>query len=293
MLGGWLLKDIKTLSWKTQSVQSLKSCCENSEDNAEIRADSRGLVFVVSEESLSPLKTIWGPIHIWIKNLWFWSAGAEELAFINKRSEPQKWNLGFVGTIHTGQLGLKNRLWLRKEQLLFVAPPRQSAISRWSLISLSQTIRCQKFIEVGDEHRFHIFYKHMATEVNCGRNQWWEQQAFPMKQGVLNHRRGHLLLSKEGAFLLTEQELKRGSANLFWDALWTSIWTFSTVKKRGVKEEARERKGMYVCVPGLTDTTDLNGWHILLYLRVGAKRAHGIWKLFNLFKDGVYQYDVR
>lgn len=53
---------------------------------------------------------------IWIKNLRFWLTEPEELAVTNKIPEPQRWHLCFAGRVVTGQLELKNQLWLRRDQ---------------------------------------------------------------------------------------------------------------------------------------------------------------------------------
>lgn len=51
------------------------------------------------------------------QNLWFLSDETKELAMYNKRLEPLKLNPCFPRKIETDKLGLKNKLWLRKENV--------------------------------------------------------------------------------------------------------------------------------------------------------------------------------
>uniref|UniRef100_A0A452UEE4 Small ribosomal subunit protein eS6 n=1 Tax=Ursus maritimus TaxID=29073 RepID=A0A452UEE4_URSMA len=76
-------------------------------------------------------------------------------------------------------------------------------------ISFPATV-CEKLIEVDDERKLHTFYeKYMTTEdAAVALGEEWkgyvvqisggsDKQGFPMKQGVLTHGRGCLLLCKE------------------------------------------------------------------------------------------------
>ena len=59
--------------------------CRSLEDNVENSAEDGGLACEISE---GKLKTLSGPLLFWIvKILWFWLAGAEESAVINKIPE--------------------------------------------------------------------------------------------------------------------------------------------------------------------------------------------------------------
>lgn len=57
-----------------------------------------------------------------------------------------------------------------------------------------------------------------------GRN---DKQSFPIKQGVLTHGRGCLLLSK-GIVVIDQGDLERGRTSLLEDALWMPISVYST-----------------------------------------------------------------
>ena len=70
------------------------------EDNVENSVEDEGLACEISEERL---KTLFKAISILIvKILWFWLAGAEESAVINKIPELLKQNLCITGTIDAG-----------------------------------------------------------------------------------------------------------------------------------------------------------------------------------------------
>ena len=70
------------------------------EDNVENTAEDGGLVCEISE---GKLKTLPGLLLFWIVTiLWFWLAGAEESAVINKIPELLKQKLCITGTIDAG-----------------------------------------------------------------------------------------------------------------------------------------------------------------------------------------------
>ena len=74
--------------------------CRSLEDNVENSAEDGGLACEFSE---GKLKTLFGAIAILIgKILWFWLAGDEESAVINKIPELLKQNLCITGTIDVG-----------------------------------------------------------------------------------------------------------------------------------------------------------------------------------------------
>ena len=74
--------------------------CRSLEDNVENRAEDGGLACEISE---GKLKTLFRAIAILIvKILWFWLAGAEESAVINKIPELLKQKLCITGTIDAG-----------------------------------------------------------------------------------------------------------------------------------------------------------------------------------------------
>ena len=74
--------------------------CRSLEENAENSAEDGGLVCEISE---GRLKTLIRAIAIFIvKILWFWLAGAEESAVINKIPELLKQKLCITGTIDDG-----------------------------------------------------------------------------------------------------------------------------------------------------------------------------------------------
>jgi hypothetical protein len=74
--------------------------CRSLEDNVENSAEDGGLACEISE---GRLKTLFGAIDILLgKILWFWLAGAEESAVINKIPELLKQNLWITGTIDAG-----------------------------------------------------------------------------------------------------------------------------------------------------------------------------------------------
>jgi hypothetical protein len=70
--------------------------CRSLEDNVENSAKDGGLVCEISE---GKLKTLFRAIAVF---LWFWLAGAEESAVINKIPELLKQKLGITGTIDSG-----------------------------------------------------------------------------------------------------------------------------------------------------------------------------------------------
>jgi len=79
--------------------------CRSLEDNVENSAEDGGLACKISE---GRLKTLIRDVTIWaVKILWFWLAGAEESAVINKIPELLKRNLCIPGTIDAGQLELE------------------------------------------------------------------------------------------------------------------------------------------------------------------------------------------
>jgi hypothetical protein len=70
------------------------------EDNVENSAEDGGLACEISE---GRLKTLFRAVAILImKILWFWLAGTEESAVINKIPELLKQNLCITGTIDAG-----------------------------------------------------------------------------------------------------------------------------------------------------------------------------------------------
>ena len=74
--------------------------CRSLEDNVENTAEDGDLVCEISE---GKLKTLFRDIAVLIvKILWFWLAGAEESAVINKIPELLKQKLGITGTIDAG-----------------------------------------------------------------------------------------------------------------------------------------------------------------------------------------------
>ena len=71
--------------------------CRSLEDNVENSAEDGGLAYEISEERL---KKIFRAIAILIvKILWFWLAGAEESAVINKIPELQKQKFALLGLL--------------------------------------------------------------------------------------------------------------------------------------------------------------------------------------------------
>jgi hypothetical protein len=71
--------------------------CRNLEDNGENSAEDGGLACEILE---GRLKTLFRAVAIFIvKILWFWSAGAEESAMINKIPELLEGNLCITGII--------------------------------------------------------------------------------------------------------------------------------------------------------------------------------------------------
>jgi hypothetical protein len=71
--------------------------CRNLEDNVENSAEDGGLACEILE---GRLKTLFRAIDILIvKILWFWLAGSEESAMINKIPKLLKQNLCITGTI--------------------------------------------------------------------------------------------------------------------------------------------------------------------------------------------------
>ena len=74
--------------------------CRSLEDNVENSAGDGGLACEISE---GKLKTLFRAIAVLIvKILWFWLAGAEESAVINKIPELLKQKLCITGTIDAG-----------------------------------------------------------------------------------------------------------------------------------------------------------------------------------------------
>jgi hypothetical protein len=74
--------------------------CRSLEDNVENSAEDGGLACEISE---GRLKTLFRANAILIvKILWFWLAGAEESAVINKKPELLKRKLCITGTIDAG-----------------------------------------------------------------------------------------------------------------------------------------------------------------------------------------------
>merc|ERR1712165_227120 len=148
---------------------------------------------------------------------------------------------------------------------------------------------CQKVFEVDDEQKIKHFYdKRMAQEVPADHlgDEWKgyvfrvtggnDKQGFPMKQGILNHGRVRLLLSKGQSCYRPRRtgERKRKSVRGCIVNHNLSILNLIIVKK-GEGE-----------IPGLTDTQ--------VPRRLGPKRASNIRKLFSLDKsDPVTQYVVR
>ncbi|XP_053437750.1 40S ribosomal protein S6-like [Nycticebus coucang] len=147
---------------------------------------------------------------------------------------------------------------------------------------------CQKLIEVDDEHKLHTFYeKRMATEVAADAlgEEWkgyvvqisggYDQQGFPMKQGVLTHGHVHLLLSKGHCCYRPRRTGERKCKSVQGCIVDANLSVLNLViVKKGEKD-----------IPGLTDTT--------VPWRLGPKRASRIRKFFNLSKDDVRQYVVR
>jgi hypothetical protein len=74
--------------------------CRSLEDNVENSAEDGGLAYEISE---GKLKTLFRAIvTLIVKILWFWLAGAEESAVIDKTPELLKQNLCITGTIDAG-----------------------------------------------------------------------------------------------------------------------------------------------------------------------------------------------
>jgi small subunit ribosomal protein S6e len=155
-------------------------------------------------------------------------------------------------------------------------------------ISFPQT-GCQKVFEVDDEQKLKHFYeKRMAQEVTADHlgPEWAgyvlritggnDKQGFPMKQGILNHGRVRLLLSKGHSCYTPGRtgERKRKSVRGCIVNHNLSILNLAIVKK-GEGE-----------IEGLTDKQ--------IPRRLGPKRANNIRKLFALEKsDPVTQYVIR
>lgn len=82
-------------------------CGSLGDKNCESNADDGGLAYEVPKWS-SRVRDCQRCSLFWVESLWFWSAGAEEAAVINRRPEPLKWNLCFPGTAAVvGQLKLR------------------------------------------------------------------------------------------------------------------------------------------------------------------------------------------
>jgi hypothetical protein len=74
--------------------------CRSLEDNVENSVEDGGLACKISE---GKLKTLFRTIAVLIvRILWFWLAGAEESAVINKIPELLKQNIWITGTIDAG-----------------------------------------------------------------------------------------------------------------------------------------------------------------------------------------------
>jgi hypothetical protein len=74
--------------------------CRSLEDNVENSAEDGGLACEISE---GRLKTLIRAVDVLIVKIqWFWLAGAEESAVINKIPELLKWNLCNTGAIDAG-----------------------------------------------------------------------------------------------------------------------------------------------------------------------------------------------
>jgi hypothetical protein len=74
--------------------------CRSLEDNVENSAEDGGLACEISEGRLKILTRVIAILIV--KILWFWLAGAEESAVINKIPELLKQNLCITGTIDDG-----------------------------------------------------------------------------------------------------------------------------------------------------------------------------------------------
>ena len=80
--------------------------CRSLEDNVENSAEDGGLACEISE---GRLKILFRDVAVLIVTiLWFWLAGAEESAVINKIPELLKRNLCITGTIDAGLPKLRN-----------------------------------------------------------------------------------------------------------------------------------------------------------------------------------------
>ena len=71
--------------------------CRSLEDNVENTAEDGGLACEISERKLKTL--LRASASLIVKILWFWLAGAEESAVINKIPELLKQSLCIAGTI--------------------------------------------------------------------------------------------------------------------------------------------------------------------------------------------------
>jgi hypothetical protein len=89
--------------WARRSIRCLELCgmlCRTLEDNVENSAKDGGLAYEISEGRLKIL--IRAVAILIVKILWFWLAGAEELAVIDKIPELLKQNFCITGTIDAG-----------------------------------------------------------------------------------------------------------------------------------------------------------------------------------------------
>jgi hypothetical protein len=74
--------------------------CKSLEDNVENSAEDGGLACEILERRLKTL--IRAVAILVVKSLWFWLAGAEESAVINKIPKLRKGNFCITGTIDAG-----------------------------------------------------------------------------------------------------------------------------------------------------------------------------------------------
>ena len=109
--------------------------CRNLEDNVENSAEDGGLACEISEGRLKSL--IVGILIV--KILWFWSAGAEESAVINKIPELLARNLCVAGIV--GAAGAENLAVIKRENNIIVVKSGKSFLrSQRSCVAESATV---------------------------------------------------------------------------------------------------------------------------------------------------------
>lgn len=117
----------------------------------------------------SPLKTLSDRWILWIKNLWFWSAGVEEMAVTNKTPEPLMWNHCFAGISDADQPELRNQPWLRRDQhwrgeTFWEVIPWSYTKKLCSKGSQDCTLHWQPYLVVLRPPRWYWFWRHKGVK---------------------------------------------------------------------------------------------------------------------------------